>query len=45
MDPPLGLYRESEKREWWQLQAMPAYKEALINKVERGTCTSMQACL
>ena len=24
---------------------MPAYKEALINEVERGTCTSMQACL
>ena len=23
---------------------MPAYKEALINKVERGTCSSMRAC-
>ena len=45
MDHPLGLYSESQKRKWRQLQAMPAYKEALINEVERGTCTSMQACL
>ena len=44
MDHLLGLYSESEKREWRQLQAMPAYKEALINEVERGTCTSMQDC-
>ena len=44
MDQPLGLYSKSEKREWRQLQAMPAYKEALINMVERRTCTSMQAC-
>ena len=40
----MGLYRKSEKREWWQLQAMPTYKEALINEVERGTCSSMQFC-
>ena len=44
MDHPLGLYSESEKQEWRQLQAMPAYKEALINEVERGTCASMQSC-
>ena len=44
MDHPLGLYSESQKRKGRQLQAMPAYKEALINKVEHGTCTSMQAC-
>ena len=23
---------------------MPAYKEALINEVERSTCSSMRAC-
>ena len=45
MDNPMGLYSESEKREWRQLQAMPAYKEAVINVVECGTCSSMRACL
>ena len=44
MDHPMGLNSESEKREWRQLQAMPAYKEALINEVECGTCAFMRAC-
>ena len=44
MDHPMDLYSKSQKREWRQLQAMPAYKEALINVVECGTCSSMRAC-
>ena len=45
MDHPMDLYSKSQKREWRQLQAMPAYKEAVINVVEWGTCSSMRACL
>ena len=44
MDHPMGLYSKREKSECRQLQAMPAYKEALINEVERSTCSSMQTC-
>ena len=48
----LGLYNEREKAEWIELQPREisllqhilAYRKALLNEVEQGTCGSMHGC-